>query len=211
MMKDLSGRKIYVAISAAIVWFALCLQFNISLNLANGATLTTLKIFLSYFTVTTNILVGICLLTLWLFEVRNAGHFFFKASTQTAITVYILVVCLTYNIMLRGLIPLSGWPRVADELLHVVDPLLFLGFWIFYTPKIVIPYKNAMTWLTYPVLYVLMTVIRGHLIQQYPYPFIDVTKLGYPRAILNAVLILAIFWLLSLLFIFISRKLAKHA
>jgi hypothetical protein len=39
----------------------------------------------------------------------------------------------------------------------------------------------------------------------YPYPFADVNKLGYTAAMLNGVLIIAAFFILSLLLIGVSR------
>ncbi|WP_029276857.1 Pr6Pr family membrane protein [Pedobacter borealis] len=208
-MKSSINAKIYVAIAALIIWFSICLQFSVSLKLADYNYTNTIKEFFSYFTVTTNIIVAVCFTTLWLFRKSVLGNFFAKPTTLTAITVYIVVVGLIYNITLRGLASPVGWARLADELLHVVSPLIFLFFWIFFVKKSTLQYRQAITWLAYPLLYVVFTVVRGYLINKYPYPFIDVVQLGYPKAILNAIVILFIFWLLSLLFIFIGKKTVK--
>ncbi|WP_316844748.1 Pr6Pr family membrane protein [Pedobacter psychrodurus] len=199
----------FVICAAILVWFSLGLQFGVSLALSGGDYPATIKVFLSYFTITTNIIVAICFTRLSFFKRDQSNHLFSKASTLTAITVYIVVVGLIYNVMLRGLILPTGWARAADELLHVVSPLVFLLFWIFFVKKASLLYKQAITWLIYPLLYVVFVVIRGYLINKYPYPFIDVAQLGYPKAILNAIIVIFIFWLLSLLFIFIGKKTAK--
>jgi len=199
----------FVICAAILVWFSLGLQFGVSLALSGGDYLATLKVFLSYFTVTTNIIVAICFTWLSFFKQGRSDHLFTKSSTLTAITVYIVVVGLIYNVMLRGLILPTGWARAADELLHVVSPLVFLIFWLFFVKKSNLQYKQAITWLIYPLLYVVFVVIRGYLINKYPYPFIDVVQLGYPKAILNAIIVILIFWLLSLLFIFIGNKTEK--
>ncbi|MDQ6899553.1 MAG: Pr6Pr family membrane protein, partial [Candidatus Dormibacteraeota bacterium] len=47
--------------------------------------------------------------------------------------------------------------------------------------------------LLFPALWIAFTLIRGALINFYPYPFIDVDALGYGRVIFNA------FWVLLLL------------
>ncbi|RBQ05767.1 Pr6Pr family membrane protein [Pedobacter miscanthi] len=195
--------------TAIFVWFSLALQFGVSLNLLAGNYIETIKIFLSYFTVTTNIIVAVCFSCLSFVKRNDKGNFFTKASTLTAIAVYIIVVGLIYNVMLRGIVSPRGWARAADELLHVVNPLIFLLFWIFFVKKSTLRYKQAINWLIYPLLYVVFIVIRGYLINKYPYPFIDVVQLGYPKAILNAVIVIFFFWLLSLFFIFISKKTAK--
>lgn len=193
-------------LAALIAWFAISLQFNVSLKLFNGYYSATLKLFLSYFTVTTNIIVALCFTTLWLFEESSLGKFFAKSTTLTAITVYITVVSLVYNAILRGLVSPVGWARVADEMLHVVDPLIFIAFWIFYVDKTKLEYKEAKIWMIYPLLYVVFVVIRGAIVGQYPYPFINVTDLGYPKATINAIVVLIIFYLLSLFLIFIGKK-----
>ncbi|WP_316826503.1 Pr6Pr family membrane protein [Pedobacter miscanthi] len=208
-MKSSANAKFYVAIAALVIWFSIGLQFTISLKLTDYNYPETLKVFLSYFTVSTNIIVAICFTALSFAKKSDNGSFFTKSGTLTAITVYIVVVGLIYNTMLRGLMLLNGWPRVADELLHVVSPIIFLIFWIFYVDKSHLRYKSALKWLIYPLIYVIFTVIRGYFINRYPYPFIDVVQLGYPTAILNAAIIIFIFWLLSLFFIFIGRKTTK--
>ena len=46
----------------------------------------------------------------------------------------------------------------------------------------------------YPLCWLVFTLIRGAVISWYPYPFINVTQLGYGRTILNC------FWVSLLLF-----------
>lgn len=209
-MNSSSAAKIYVALGAVIIWFSILLQFYVSLQQADFHFVETVKIFLSFFTVTTNILLGICFLSLWLFRNQKVGKFFAKSSIITALTVYILVVGLIYNLLLRGLVLPTGWARVADELLHVVSPIIFLTFWIFFVEKINLKYSSAFNWLSYPMAYIIFVVIRGHFIHQYPYPFINVVNLGYPKAILNAFFCVVLFWLLSILLIWMGKKTAKH-
>lgn len=209
-MKSHSFARIYAVISAIIIWFALGLQFNLSLGLEDGDVISTIKIYLSYFTVLTNILCAVCLTAILLFQNTALGRFFSKSSTITAITIYILVVGIIYNLSLRGLVELNGWHAAANELLHVVSPLLFLGLWLFFVDKAQLNYKQASGWLIYPLCYVVMTIIRGAIINEYPYPFINVVKLGYPKAIINTAIIMLIFWLLSLLFIFIGKRLQSR-
>lgn len=206
-MKSHSFARFYAAISVIIIWFAVGLQFRLSLALNEGDVIATIKIFLSYFTVLTNILCAVCLTVILLFKKSAIGRFFSKPSTLTAITIYILVVGIIYNISLRGLADLSGLHAVANEFLHLINPLLFFGFWLLFVDKSTLNYKQAFIWLIYPLFYVVITVIRGEMINEYPYPFINVVKLGYPKAILNTVIIMLVFWLLSLIFIFVSKRL----
>ncbi|MBB6237016.1 hypothetical protein HDC90_001633 [Pedobacter sp. AK013] len=122
----------FVICAAIVVWFSLALQFHVSLQLLNKDYLTTIKAFLSYFTVLTNIIVAICFTRLSFISQGESRSLFTRASTLTAIMIYIVVVGLIYNIMLRGLLSPIGWARLADELLHVLNPLIFLFFWVFF-------------------------------------------------------------------------------
>ncbi|MGM9476380.1 Pr6Pr family membrane protein [Pedobacter sp. GSP4] len=208
-MKSTTGKQVYLIIITLIVWFGLLLQFRLSLKELDGAVWPTFKILLSFFTVLTNLAVAICLTASLLLKNTALGRFFSKPATQTAITVYIVVVAIIYNTALRGLVPLEGWHSLSNELLHVINPLLFLVYWIVFVDKTKLAYPQALYWLIYPFLYVVFIVVRGYLINQYPYPFINVVKLGYPKAILNTAIIMVIFWALSLLFIFLGKKTSK--
>ncbi|RZL22319.1 MULTISPECIES: Pr6Pr family membrane protein [Pedobacter] len=209
-MKSSPATKIYIAIGTAIVWFALVLQFIVSLKAANYDFWTTTKLYLSFFTVTTNILLGICFGSVLLLSNHRIGKFFTKSSTITALTVYILVVGLIYNVLLRGLVLPVGWARVADEMLHVVTPVIFLVFWILFVDKSNLQYKDAFSWLIYPMAYIIFVVVRGYFIHEYPYPFVNVINLGYPQAILNAFFCVLLFYVLSILLIWLGKKLHKN-
>jgi len=54
------------------------------------------------------------------------GIIFFEAGVITAITVYITIVGLVYNVILRFLWKPEGLQFIVDELLHTVIPLLLL-------------------------------------------------------------------------------------
>lgn len=209
-MKSMNSKSVYLTVITLIAWFSLALQFNLSLKLYNGQIWPTIKILLSFFTVLTNLCVAICLTALLLLRQTALGRFFARPSTQTAVAVYIFLVALVYNVALRGLDQPKGWDSLSNELLHVINPLLFVIYWFAFVDKARLEYKQTISWLIYPLLYVIFIVVRGHLIQKYPYPFINVVNIGYPKAILNTVIILIVFWILSLIFVLIGKKTAKN-
>ena len=49
----------------------------------------------------------------------------------------------------------------------------------------------------YPLAWLAFTLVRGALIGWYPYPFVDVTTLGYGAVAVNSVLITLLFLALS--------------
>ena len=163
--------------------------------------------FLSFFTILTNILVAICF-TLLLLQFA-ANNFFIKPKTMAATAVYITVVAAIYNIILRYLWSPTDWQLLADNLLHVVVPALFVGYWLFAVPKKDLRWKDSLYWLIYPFIYLIYTVIRGAITNLYPYPFADVTTYGYAKVLTNGAIIMILFLLLSLAFIGLGKLISR--
>lgn len=135
----------------------------------------------------------------------GAGNFFSRPSTLTATTVYILIVGLVYNIILRLLWEPQGLQLWVDEWLHSVMPVLFLLFWLIFVPKCGLPWKGVLTWLIYPFVYLLFIVLRGALSGFYPYPFIDINKITYHDALMNAGAVMIGFLVLSFVLIGVGK------
>lgn len=196
--------RLYSAILSLLGWFAVIAQYYLMIK--NGtlpAGELTIRFF-SYFTILTNLLVAICNTALWL---RPGDHFFSHAGTQTAITVYILVVGLIYNAVLRWLWQPQGLQWLVDELLHSVIPVMFLLYWALFTARRRMAWNQCWVWLWYPAIYFAFILVRGAFSSFYPYPFIEANKIGMTQALINALGIAGIFLLLSLFFIWISRYL----
>ncbi len=205
------SQRIAYSLGSIISITAVLLQLWVTLNAREVSVLHTIIRFFSYFTILTNSLVAIYFTCLWLFPNTNAGQFFKKFSTTTAITVYILVVGIIYNLLLRNIWVVTGWGKVADELLHSVIPLYFLIYWIFFSDRKELRWKDSLPWLWYPSIYFAYTLIRGTITHTYPYPFIDVNKLGYQQTLINCLGVGLVFYGLFLLMIAISKKRAPSS
>lgn len=198
--------KICLAIMAIFGWFALIAQFYIYITTTQTSIPETIIRYFSYFTILTNLLVTICSTTL-LFQSGSTGiTFFSRQKTLTAITVYILVVGIIYNLILRFLWNPRGLQKIVDEILHTVIPLLFLTFWIVFVTRERLKARDLLPWLIYPLSYIIFILIRGAFSGFYPYPFVNVTQLGLNKVLVNLVCIAGAFILLSLLFIFIGNR-----
>ncbi len=132
------------------------------------------------------------------------GKFFSRPGVATAITVYIVIVGIVYNTVLRHLWHPAGLQLIADELLHSATPLMFLLYWLFFVDKGKLN-LNTFYWLIYPLVYFIWILIFGALSGFYPYPFINVTELGYNKVILHSGILTVGFLLLSLLFVAIDK------
>lgn len=199
-----SSQKLFLILIALLSWFGAGLQLYIILANDTMPFLKAIIHFISFFTIQANIIVAIAVTAL-LFGKDKWLVFFSKPQVLTAIAVYILVVFLVYNIVLRSLWKPEGWQLVADNLLHVINPLLFIIYWFIYVPGRSLTYKQITPWLLYPFVYLVYVLIRGFFTGAYPYPFIDVVQQGYETVLLNAAILFVIFTALSCLFIFLGR------
>ena len=206
-------RQPYLLLMAAVAWFALILQtilaVQVSVSQGRGPLVGVLNTF-SYFTILTNLLVAVVSTACLLHRDRD-DTFLTRPSTLSAATVYIFVVGLIYSLLLRSIWDPTGLSAVADHALHDVTPVLFLLFWIFFVPKGALRWSQPLSWLVYPLLYVLYSLAHGALTAWYPYHFVDVTLLGYPRALLNTVCLLAGFWLLGMMVVGIDHAAGRRA
>jgi len=213
MIMQPAVRRRFVAVAAVLGWAGLSIQLYLifySRWTLGASLLGGLVSFFSYFTVLSNTLVA-TVLTCALTSRESAAHrWFLQPWVSGAIAVSIAVVGLAYNILLRHLWHPEGWQWLADELLHDVMPLLFLAWWWLCVPKGTLRLRHIALWVIYPLLYFAYALLRGHLLAVYPYPFIDVDKLGYPQVFANAGGLLAGFVVIALLVIALDRWRLNH-
>lgn len=203
------SQRSFAALIALLSWLAIWIQFFISLHSATVDPTELLIRFFSYFTILTNLMVAVCSSSIALFPNKRIGIFFAKPATITGVNLYILVVGIVYNVTLRFLWQPEGIQWVVDELLHAIVPLLFLIYW-FALDKRTVKWKFIFVWLIYPLCYLLYILWRGHFSGFYPYPFVDVVKLGLANVLTNIVAITFVFVLIASGLIAIRRWQAKR-
>ena len=62
----------------------------------------------------------------------------------------------------------------------------------------------------FPLAYLAWTLLHGAVSGWYPYPFLDVSELGYPRALLNIVGLVVVFLALEMALVGIGRVLGRR-
>jgi len=193
-------------VAAAIAWFAITLQYYLIVRYKTEGDLVEAAIdLLAFFTMLSNILVALAMTLPWLAPESRLGAFFSRPSVRTAIASYIILVSAVYYTILRKLWNPEGWQLVADTLEHCVAPALYLIDWLVFVPKGTLRIKSVPWWLIFPVSYAFYSLINGAVTGYYPYPFLDVTKLGYDRVLLNMAVLTAAFAFLGLVLVGIDR------
>ncbi|MDH6253216.1 hypothetical protein M2347_002943 [Chryseobacterium sp. H1D6B] len=201
----MNTKRILALIFSLLGWFALAAQYYLMLQSRETTTIEITINYFSYFTILTNLLVAVYftreVFTINSIKSRSSGRL-------TAITIYILVVGIIYQLLLRSG-ELTGMQWTANELLHSLIPVFTLIYWYLYEDKKNLTYQLIPKWTIYPLLYLVYILIRGTISGSYPYPFINVADLGIAKALMNAFWIAVFFIVLSVIFVKIGKLIDK--
>lgn len=203
----------FAAIAAVIGWLALGLQLLLTIRLAianDRGALAGVWIYLGYFTVLTNLAAALALTAAASGRRGTLGAFFARPGVHTAIAMAIIVVAAVYHLLLRQLWQPQGWQVVGDDALHTLMPLLFVLYWWLAVPKSTLRWRHVLVWQVYPAGYFAYALARGALNGWYPYPFLEVSTLGYLRVLGNAFGVLMVFIVVGLLLVALGRWQARH-
>ena len=212
MLNAPAMRRRFVVVAAILGWAGLSIQMYLIFHsrwTLGASLLGGLMSFFSYFTVLSNTLVATVLTCEMTSRESAARRWFLQPWVSSGIAVSIVVVGLAYSLLLRHLWHPEGWQWLADELLHDVMPVLFLVYWFCCVPKGALRLRHIALWMIYPLAYFGYALWRGHFLAVYPYPFIDVEKLGYPQVFINAGGLLAGFVVIALALIGVDRWRAR--
>ncbi|MFC4721748.1 Pr6Pr family membrane protein [Geojedonia litorea] len=184
-------RRKFEIIGLCIGWFAIVTQFILMLQNRQTDIPEMLIRFFSFFTILTNILVALYFTTVVFKLKQKPFKWLSSKGSITAITTFILIVGLVYQVALRAVWQPTGLQQLVDELLHTIIPIYMLIYWFFKVEENDLQFKPLFRWLLYPLLFIVIILARGHASGYYPYPFLNVTEIGYNQALLNIGIILA--------------------
>jgi hypothetical protein len=185
------------ALVAIVCWAGLAVQFSATYANAHSVV-PTLWILARFFTVITNLLVAAAMT--WVAISRRASPFMLGG-----LTLALLLVGIVYALLLSGLHQLSGAALVADVLLHKASPVLMALWWLLFAPRAKLRWKAPLLWSLYPLVYFIYALARGSIDGKYPYPFMDVAKLGWLQTALNAGGIALAFIIAGIALVWIDR------
>jgi hypothetical protein len=161
------------AFLALFVLAGLGIEYAMILAAHPGAVVSATIRYLSFFTILSNMAVGIASIGIAL-DRRWAA----RPALRAAITVYILVVALIFQVLLAGLVSLSPLGWWGNMLAHQLVPAGWIACWLIFRPHGHIDRNAPVRWLIFPALYGVWTLLHGALSGFYPYPFLDISKFG---------------------------------
>jgi hypothetical protein len=136
-----------------------------------------------YFTVQSNVLIALgCLLLAIRLERTSAAFAWLRMTGLVAITVTGLV----YYTVLADFGTLHGWRLVGDIIAHGIVPVVGVLGWIAFGPRGLSAPRLVPLTLAFPACWLAFTLIRGPIVDFYPYPFVDVDAHGYPLVLVNS-------------------------
>ena len=159
--------------------------------------------FFSYFTIQSNLLAAATALTLIARPDRDGRTW---RVLRVAAVVGMTVTFIVYMIVLRPIVHLQGIAKLTDIAFHYVAPPLTVIGWLLFGPWPRIDSASLLRHLAWPFGYLAYVLALGAITGWYPYPFIDVGKLGYPRTLRNALALTALLLIVGAIFRLFDTK-----
>jgi hypothetical protein len=199
---------------ALIAWFGLVLRFILSFQ---EGGFHAMFISLNYFTILSNLLLA-SVVTALAFNPRRDGPKFrwlrLGALVQIAITgiIFITVLAPLYTPETTP----KGWEAVTNYCVHYIVPSMSVVGWLIFGPRRRITVPVVFSVLIIPVIWIIYTLIHGVIEPRaftdgvsYPYPFINVDKLGYLQVGINTVMIAIFGLIIGFIFMGLERLMSK--
>ncbi len=169
-----------------------------SLQVQHGLSILN---FFSYFTNLSNLFAAVVLIFgAYQLSIRRessvSGGAVRGAAAVNMVVVGLLFVVLLRDANLEGLLP---W---INTVLHYVMPVAVLLDWLYQPPMTKLGVRDLLLWQVFPLLYMTYLLVRGALVGWYPYPFLNVAKMGGPT-------VAAYVFGIVVVFIFVSWSLLK--
>jgi hypothetical protein len=166
------------ALVAIICWAGLAVQFSVTYANQHDVV-TTLWVLARFFTIITNLLVAMAMTSVAIDRPVSS-------LILGGLTIAILLVGVVYATLLMGLHQFTGPALLADTLLHKVSPVAMALWWLLFAPRARLKRDAPLLWAIYPLAYFAYALARGHFDGRYPYPFMDVGRIGWVQTALNA-------------------------
>ncbi len=185
--------RVVFGVNAVVVAVGVTVQLFVTAGLDEGFFDTswkrTLNV-LAFFTIQSNLVVGVTTATLAAGRARPTATF---QALRLIGLVGITLTFVVFQVALKDLQDLTGAAKLADFCLHTVSPVMCVGGWLLFGPRGQTP-RVAVLWsLAFLATWGSFTLVRGHAVGWYPYPFMNPIDQGYGRVVVNLVLVAGTF------------------
>ena len=119
----------------------------------------------------------------------------------------IIITGLVYETILAPLVHLEGWALVATIGFHYISPWATLIGWLLFGPRPRTTWSTTLLAFIWPVLWIVYTFVHGAITGWYPYPFLDVTTIGFADSVRNSAIVLAIGVVIAIILTVLDHRL----
>jgi hypothetical protein len=181
---------VFRAVTALIVIVAIAYQIKV---IVDSGLFRPLRFF-AFFTILSNLFGAI----LWLYLAATWRRTRTRRDDllRGAATLY-LVVTFVVVVLLLGGAELSLSDQIVDFVVHKLFPVLVVIDWLVDPPETDLRMQDVALWLIFPLVWVILTLIRGAADNWYPYPFLDPANGGYRSVAYHVVVIFAGFLVIA--------------
>ncbi|MCS5718770.1 Pr6Pr family membrane protein [Herbiconiux sp. CPCC 205763] len=119
----------------------------------------------------------------------------------------IIITGLVYEGILAALVHPTGWALAATIGFHYISPWATLIGWFIFGPRPRMPWSTTLLAFIWPVAWLVFTFVVGAIMNWYPYPFLDVTLIGFADSLRNCLVILLIGVIIAVVLTLLDRHL----
>ncbi len=156
----------------------------------------------SFFTIDSNVIAAVALLLTGFRALRGQSSQPFVFLRGCA-TLYMTITGVVYVLALRNVDVQVTFPWV-NSVLHYIAPVVMVVDWVL-LERPSVDLRDALGWLVFPVAWLVYTLIRGEIVDWYPYPFLDVRDHGYAGVAVAAIGVAAFGFLVLYLLVRVAR------
>jgi hypothetical protein len=159
---------------------------------------------------TFTIIVNVALLCVYGAELGARWLAWFRAPlAQSAALAATLLMSLYHDRIMGGLMAPTSTSAVVDTVLHYVVPGVYLVWWLLFTRHGGLRWPDIPAMLLPPTIYLIYAMIRGAIVNEYPYPILEANRIGYSAVAINVLLVLAALIVLCAIIVAIDKALAR--
>ncbi len=195
-----TGGRIVVSVLRLVVASLVITAIVVQLSRTTG----TVANFFSFFTIQSNVLGAASMITAAL--AWRARDSVWLGQFRGAATLYMAITGVVFNLLLRDLTEsLQTTIPWVNSVLHVVFPILIVADWLLDRSVHPLSLRQGLVFLVYPIAYLAYSLVRGPIVDWYPYPFLDPRVHGYGYVAIMSVFIAVVCFLLAWVVCWSSR------
>ncbi|WP_382304374.1 Pr6Pr family membrane protein [Herbiconiux sp. UC225_62] len=119
----------------------------------------------------------------------------------------IIITGLVYEGILAALVHPTGWALAATIGFHYISPWATLIGWFVFGPRPRMPWSTTALGFIWPIAWLVFTFVVGAIMNWYPYPFLDVSLIGFADSVRNCLVILLIGVVIAVILTLLDRRL----